>query len=40
MDESKNAYYMTSFSIMKNKTKSDYILIFKKLKEHINDFWK
>ena len=38
MDESKNAYYMTSFSIIKNKTKSDYILIFKKLKEHINDF--
>ena len=38
IDESKNAYYTTSFSIMKNKTKSDYILIFKKLKEHINDF--
>ena len=40
IDESKNAYYMTSFSIIKNKTKSDYILIFKKLKEQINDFWK
>lgn len=38
IDESKNAYYTTSFSNIKNKTKSDYILIFKKLKEHINDF--
>ena len=38
IDEIKNAYYTTSFSIMKRKTKDVYILIFKKLNKHINEF--
>lgn len=38
LDPVKNVYYTTSFSIMKNKSKEDYLIIFKKIKEHIEQF--
>lgn len=34
-DTIKNSNYTTSFTLMNGKTKEDYIIIFRKLKEHI-----
>ena len=37
-DETKNLYYTTSFSLLKGKSKMDYILVFEKLNENINKY--